>query len=187
VSQLVWRFEWQKESPPQAHVDTDYAGCQATRRYNPGGILFRGSHVLKHWAATQKHVTLSSGEAELGGVVKGAAEGLGVQALAMDMGLELSLSLHADSSAPIGICRRTGVGRVRHLAVGQLWVQEHLRRGAFTLHKVRGDCNPADLCTKRLTRSTATFLIDLMGIVFEKSRASSAPHVNTEVEVLLLR
>ena len=42
---------------------------------------------MKHWAVTQKHVTLSSGEAELGGVVKGAAEGLGVQSLAWDMGL----------------------------------------------------------------------------------------------------
>jgi hypothetical protein len=100
------------------------------------------------------------------------------------MGLELSLSLHAASSAAIGICRRTGIGRVRHLAVGQLWVQEQLRRGAFTLHKLRGDCYPADLCMKHLTCSTATFLIDLMGIVLEKGRAISAPHVNTEVEVL---
>ena len=187
LPRLVWCFKWQNESSLQAYVDTDYAGCQATRRSTSGGVLFRGSHVLKHWATTQKHVTLSSGEAELGGVVKGAAEGLGVQALATDMGLEPGLSLHADSSAAIGICRRAGIGRVRHLAVGQLWVQEHLRRGAFTLFKVRGDSNPADLCTKHLDRTTASYLLDLAGITFEDGRAHSAPQVSAEVEVLPLK
>ena len=110
-----------------------------------------------------------------------------MQALATDMGLELGLSLHADSSATIGICRRAGIGRVRHLAVGQLWVQEHLRRGAFTLFKVRGDSNPADLCTKHLDRTTASYLLDLAGITFEDGRAHSAPQVSAEVEVLPLQ
>ena len=85
-------------------------------------MLFRGGHLINHLSTTQKHITLSSGESELGGVVKGAAEGLGVQALALDMGVEVSLSLHADSSAAIGICRRAGIGRVKHLAVGQRWI-----------------------------------------------------------------
>ena len=107
-----------------------------------------------------------------------------MQALALGMGLELSLSLHADSSAAIGICRRTGIGRVRHVAVGQLWVQEHLRRGAFSLHKVRGDCNPADLCTEYLTRATADHLLKLAGIIFKDGRVSSAPRVSAEVELL---
>ena len=78
----------------------------------------RGAHIIKHWAVTQKRVTLSSREAELGGVVKGAAEGLGVQSLAWVMGLQVKLAEHVDSSAAIGICRRSGIGRVRHLAVG---------------------------------------------------------------------
>ena len=51
-------------------------------------------HVLKHLSVTQKYVTLSSGEAELGGVVKGTAEGLGVQTLAADLGLDLALSVY---------------------------------------------------------------------------------------------
>ena len=35
--------------------------------------------------------------------------------------------------------------RVRHLAVGQLWVQDRIRHAAHTTHNVSGDCNPADL------------------------------------------
>ena len=102
----------------------------------------------------------------------------------MDLGLQLSLALHADSSAAIGICRRAGIGRVRHLAVGQLWVQEHIRRGAFTLHKVRGDDNPADLCTKHMSRALMDHLLKLAGLIFEPGRASSAPLVNATVELL---
>eukprot|EP00969_Alexandrium_andersonii_P144754 6401224-Alexandrium_andersonii.AAC.1 len=77
-----------------------------------------------HWSATQKTSALSSGEAELAGIVKGAAEGLGLTAIAQDLGFTAALEVCADSSAAIGICRRTGIGRVRHLAVAQLWVQE---------------------------------------------------------------
>jgi hypothetical protein len=56
--------------------------------------------------------------------------------------------VHADSAAAIGICRRSGIGRARHLAVGQLWVQEKLREGCLCLHKVGGRANPVDLLTK---------------------------------------
>ena len=58
------------------YTDTDFAGCPRTRRSTNGGCALRGAHLVKRWAVTQKALTLSSGEAELGGVVKGAAEGL---------------------------------------------------------------------------------------------------------------
>ena len=116
--------------------------------------------------------------------MKGAAEGLGAQALVADLGMSLTLSVHADSSAAIGICRRSGIGRVRHLAVGQLWVQDHLRRGTFRLFKVRGSENPADLCTKHLTRTVIDELIEICGIVREAGRTTSAPELNVEAEPL---
>ena len=97
-------------------------------------------------------VTLSSGEAELAGVVKGVGEALGLQSFARDLGIAVGICVHADSSAAIGICRRSGIGRVRHLAVGQLLVQERLKVGDFALHKVAGEMNPADLLTKHVPR-----------------------------------
>eukprot|EP00969_Alexandrium_andersonii_P234779 10366481-Alexandrium_andersonii.AAC.1 len=93
----------------------------------------RGQHAIKHWPTTQKTIALSSGEAELAGVAKGAADGLGLAAIARDLGFSASLEVCADSSAAIGICRRTGIGRVRHLAVGQPWVQGRVRSGDFAL------------------------------------------------------
>ena len=77
-----------------------------------------GGHVVKHWSTTQKVIALSSGEAGLSGVFQGACEGLGIQSLLIDLGVERELGLKADSSAAIGICRRLGLGKVRHLATG---------------------------------------------------------------------
>ena len=179
---LVYSFPWQEQAGLKVFVDTDFAGCHETRKSTSGGVLCRGAHVIKHWSTTQKCITLSSGEAELGGLVKGVAEGLGAQALAADMGLDLSLSVHADSSAAIGICRRSGIGRVRHLAVGQLWIQSHLRTGAFALYKVRGEFNPADLCTKHLARPVLDRLLGQIGVAREHGRAETAPEATAEIE-----
>eukprot|EP00969_Alexandrium_andersonii_P312361 13801068-Alexandrium_andersonii.AAC.1 len=49
--------------------------------------------VARHQAAVhaQKTIALSSGEAELAGIVKRAAEGLGLTAIAQDLGFSASL------------------------------------------------------------------------------------------------
>ena len=144
----------------------------------------RGSHLLKHWSGTQKAVTLSSAEAELGGIVKGVGEGFGLQSLSRDLGLDLSLELHADSSAAVGICQRSGIGRVRHLAVGQLWVQERLRAGDFKLFKICGAYNPADLLTKHLCRELVDRHLVAMSFIRADGRAASAPKVSAEIREL---
>eukprot|EP00969_Alexandrium_andersonii_P218074 9631781-Alexandrium_andersonii.AAC.1 len=62
----------------------------------------------------------------------------------MDLGFSARLRVYANSSAAIGICRRAGIGRVRHLAVGQLCAQERVRSGDFELIKWPGVDSPAD-------------------------------------------
>jgi len=175
---MVYEYPWQAEQGIDAYVDTDFAGCTTTCRSTSGGCIVRGQHLLKHWAVTQKTVTLSSGEAELAGLVKGSAEGLGLQSVAKDLGIEVELKVLGDSSAAIGICRRTGIGRVRHLAVGQLWVQERVRNGDFTLVKHPGSENPADMMTKHLDRATIEKHLKMVGIIAVAGRPLSAPHID---------
>ena len=43
-----------------------------------------------------------------------------------------------------------GLGKVRHLAVGDLWVQHHVRSGKFRVPKMSGLENPSDAQTKYL-------------------------------------
>ena len=75
----------------------------------------RGSHVLKTWSTTQPTIALSSAEAELIAAVRGAAEGLSALTLCTDFGRECRLRVHLDSSAALGIVKRRGVGKIRHL------------------------------------------------------------------------
>ena len=97
----------------------------------------------------------------------------------------MELEAHADSAAAIGICRRSGIGRVRHLAVGQLRVQEKLRQGYFSLRKVVGTANPADLRTKYLAGNTLRQHLEALEVWQETGRAESAPKVSAEVEAWL--
>jgi hypothetical protein len=179
---VVYQFNWQEPGQLNVYVDTDFAGCTETRRSTSGGCALLGSHLLKHWSTTQKVVTLSSGEAELAGVVKGVGEALGLQSFARDLGIVVGIRVHADSSAAIGICRRSGIGRVRHLAVGQLWVQERLKVGDFALHKVAGEMNPADLLTKHVPRECLERHVVALGVRPEAGRAASAPAVSADID-----
>ena len=131
---LVWKFGFHYSSGVNdlnVFVDTDFAGCHITRRSTSGGAVCRGNHLIKHWSTTQATVALSSAEAELTGISKGAAQGLGLQTIARDLGIELNLTVLTDATAAIGICRRRGLGKVRHLATADLWMQDRIRKGDF--------------------------------------------------------
>eukprot|EP00969_Alexandrium_andersonii_P324069 14318614-Alexandrium_andersonii.AAC.1 len=60
-----------------------------------------GAHAVKHGPTTQKIIARSSGEAELAGIGKGAAEGMGIASIAMDLGFSAGLRVYADRSAAI--------------------------------------------------------------------------------------
>ena len=122
-------------------------------------------------------VALSSGEAELVGIVKGAAQGLGAKSLAADLGFTVDIDVCAGASAAIGICRRRGLGKVRHIAVADHWVQERLKTGDFSLSKIRGSENPADMIAKFLDGPTLEKLLTLSWLEKESGRADSAPEL----------
>ena len=55
-----------------------------------------------------------------------------------------------DSSAAIGVIGRKGNGKLRHVKVGMMWIQEKVEEGEIQIEKVLGTENPADLMTKYL-------------------------------------
>ena len=69
----------------------------------------RGAHAVKHWSITQPTIALSSVEAELGGICRGASIALGLQSVASDLGISLDVEILTDATAAIGICRRRGL------------------------------------------------------------------------------
>ena len=80
--------------------------------------------AVKNWSGVQATIALSFGEAEYYSVVRASAEGLGVQALMEDIGIEVKVRLWIDAEAAKGIASRCGLGRMRHLEAKFLWLQE---------------------------------------------------------------
>ena len=81
-------------------------------------------------------MALSSCEAELNASLKGAIEGLNAQRLANDFGDNPSLELKTDASAARGVIMRQGVGKIRHLHVKQVWLQETVVAGELVITKI---------------------------------------------------
>ena len=97
------------------------------------------SSVLKSYSKTQGTIAQSSAESELIAVVKAACEAIGIVSLADDLGIGLRVRFHVDAAAAFGILERQGVGRVRHLDICVLWLQEQQLRRVVEVTKVFGD------------------------------------------------
>ena len=57
-------------------------------------------------------------------LVKGAAEGLGMQALIKDLGWKAKVRVNVDASAAKSVASRVGIEKIRHLDVEFRWIQE---------------------------------------------------------------
>ena len=89
------------------------------------------------------------------------------------------MHLHSDATAAIGIARRRGLGKLRHLDVEDLWVQEQVRAKKVHLHKVLGTSNPADIFTKYVDAAILNKALEFMNLRRETGRAATAPAAAT--------
>ena len=152
---VVWRYEWQDEGADwRVYSDSDWAGDKKTRKSCSGGVLMKGTHCIKTWCSTQGALALSSAEAEFYSMVEGVLRGYEMIGLSRELGEEVSVVkviLGTDSSAAKAFGCRRGVGKMRHMQVKWLWLQEEVKRGNVKVFKVKGVENPADSMTKFLT------------------------------------
>ena len=128
-------------------ADADWGGDLESRRSTSGGCILHGSHVISFWSRTQHVIALSSAESELHALSACASEGLGIKLMCMEMGIPMELNLSTDSSAARGIVQRQGAGRVKHLDIKTLWLQERENIGDFAIIKIPRIGNWSDLLT----------------------------------------
>ena len=143
----------------EVYTDSDWAGCRATRKSTSGGVLCVGGDVAKSWSKMQGSVALSVGEAEYYALVKGAAEALGVRSLLRDLGVQATITIRTDSMTAKGIAGRKGIGKLKHMDVRFLWVQDRVRGGDLTIKHIDGKINPADVLTKPKSRDECDTLV----------------------------
>ena len=112
--------------------------------------------------AKQSLVALSSGEAEFYGIVRAVATSKQTSQILEQIGMKAVVRIASTSSAARGICTRTGSGKVRHLLIKELWIQEAYRKKEFQLVSVDTLLNWADIGTKAHTSERLSSLLRQM-------------------------
>ena len=92
-----------------------------------------------------------------------------------DFGFQTEVKLFTDATAAIGMVRRLGLGKVRHLATADLWIQAMVRQGKVAVAKVPGQENGADLMTKHKGRPEIIKHLQGLGFGFLSGRPGAAP------------
>ena len=87
-------------------------------------------------------------------------------------GVACDLELLTDSSAAKGIVMRQGAGRVKHLDIKTLWIQEREDRGELAVKKIPRLLNCSDLLTHHWTEQEGQRHLDGMALQ-RRSRPSS--------------
>ena len=150
AERVVWKMrEWgeQEEVEIDVYVDSDWAKS-GDRKSTSGGLVALGGVGVKHWSRAQRSRALSVGEAEYYALVTGSAEGLGLRSLMQDLGWDVPVKIWTDSSTAQSVASRRGLGKLRHVELRFLWVQEMVKKGRLILGKVWGPNNVADHLTK---------------------------------------
>ena len=87
--------------------------------------------------------------------------------------------LCGDSSAALAIANRQGLSKLKHIRLGELWIQEKIRDKELTVQKVDGESNVADLFTKYLTEAKVEQHCEVLNCQRRSGRACSGLGVQT--------
>ena len=137
----------------------------------------RGLHLIKAWSRTQDAITLSSAEAELVALGKLAMEVLGLRSMCEEWHLSKAThasELYADASAALSIAKRQGAGKMRHINVKSLWLQEKEVQNELTYEKVKAEDNPSDGLTKHVRQELAAKYAEVVGVRLSADRAEGS-------------
>eukprot|EP00971_Amphidinium_carterae_P352428 6492590-Amphidinium_carterae.2 len=98
---------------------------------------------------------MSTGEAELRALSRAGVEVLATQGVMKEMGIECdSVRVMTDASAAWSNALKLGPGRMRHLSIAECFIKEAAYHKFFTLCKIKGKLNPADIHTKHVDSDT---------------------------------
>ena len=112
------------------HSDSDWAADKESRRSTTGFVIQHGYHVIETGSASQQTSALSSAEAEFYASGRASATLLMMASVLSEMNLKRSVPINLmDSDAGRALANRLGVGKMRHIQIRWLWLQERIREG----------------------------------------------------------
>ena len=80
----------------------------------------------------------------------------------MDLEVDISVRLDTDAATGRATATRRCLGKVRHIAVNELWLQEQVANRKVSIHVIKTKLNLADMLTKYLTVSEIEHIIYFM-------------------------
>ena len=168
-------FDFSTVAEKQEHLlevfsDSDWAGNKSSRKSTSSGTMFLDGQVIYTFSRNQKSVALSSGEAEYYAGASAASDSILLkEAIQFLTGKRCKVNLYLDSSAARGIITRQGVGRVKHLQIRTLFLQELHKQGTLSVHPVGTKENTADIGTKPLSGKRIKLLLHWLGFQDENN------------------
>ena len=156
-------------TPKEYHLsevfsDSDWAGRKDTRRSTSSGIVCLDGQCIYSFSRNQKSVSLSSGDAEYYAGASAASNSILLQEAEKFL-TRKSCKVHLcmDSSAARGIITKQGVGRVKHLQIKTLFLQDLHKQGTISVHSVGTKENAADTGTKPFSAKRIELLLHWLG------------------------
>ena len=68
----------------------------------------------------------------------GVSKALSLSGMLRDIEITTQISLSTDSSAAKGVASRRGLGKVSHIELSELWLQDQVSRGKIGVHEISG-------------------------------------------------
>ena len=130
------------------YTDSDLAGQHQTCKSTSGGVTRWRCATLSAWSRIQQSVSLSSAEAEFYAPTTGISEGMVTKHLLKELGLEVTLVNHVDSQSAKVWASKRGLGRMKHVMLQCMFVQDVVEKKQTTRAYVNTNSNKADLMTK---------------------------------------
>ena len=142
------------------YTDADLAGCTISRKSTSGGTLSINHSIVHSWAKQQDTVADSSGESEFIGLVFASKEVMYLRQFLLELGIVLKSPplILVDSTVALAMLKTNTKGRVKHLDRKDHMIKDYLKKEVFTVEKVLGRVNLADLFTKYVDVSTLSNL-----------------------------
>ena len=169
-------------------TDADHGGCKESRKSLTSYQLYLDGCLIESKVRSQKSIALSSGESEFVAIVGGASEAFFTKQIAeFLLGALVRIRSRSDSSAARAMCNRQGIGRVRHLGCGMLWIQDRVQKRDMEVSPIPTAVNPADLGTKPLGKARTLALMHLTGMVDENDLEVGQPEFEQVEEKMNLQ
>lgn len=107
-------------------------------------------------------------------MMKAAQESLGMAAMAKELLMDCKIKIVVDASAALGVAQIQGLGNIRQLQTGSLWIHEQELKRATQMNKVKGTDNCSDIPANNVWREVLGRHAAEMPMEYRDGRAEKA-------------